>query len=194
MDKDIKVDKTIYELLQVVRYEISRTDLKKSGHNGFQNFDYFELKDFVPTATKMFAQVGICPMFYIEYLGDIEYAYLALIKGVEKIVFKVPTAEPAGNNPIQNLGSKITYLRRYLYLIALDLVENDSVDSQDNSKIEKKVEPKITPEQIDQIVTLYDEENIEKMCKYYKVKALSDLTIVQASQAINKKLKENANG
>lgn len=188
---DIKVDKTIYELLQEVRYEISKTELKKSGHNNYQNYDYFELKDFVPTATKLFKEKGLCPMFFVEYVGDVEYAFLYLVKGVEKIVFKVPTAEPAGNNPIQNLGSKITYLRRYLYLIALDLVENDTVDSQDNSKIEKVVEPKCTEEQIDILVEMYDEETIEKMLAHYGISKLKDLTVKQASYAIQKGQKKN---
>lgn len=192
MPEEIKVQKSIYELLQEARLELSNTNLTKSGHNGFQKFDYFELKDFLPTATKIFKEKGLCPLFNIEYIGDVEYAILTFVKGVEKISFKTPTAEPNGSVPIQNLGAKITYLRRYLYLIALDIVENDAVDSQDNSKVETKAEPKCTEEQIDQIVALYDEENIEKMLKYYKANSLNNLTIFQASQAINKKLKENA--
>ena len=38
-----------------------------------------------------------------------------------------------GMNAIQALGSEITYYRRYLYNIALDIVENDIIDSLDNT-------------------------------------------------------------
>lgn len=122
--------KDIYQELQEVRYELSRANLNKSGHNKHLGFDYFELADFLPTATKLLNNHKITPVFRIDIEDNgIEYAYLTMIKGNEQVMFKTPTANPqSSNNPIQMLGSKITYMRRYLYLIALDIIENDSVD------------------------------------------------------------------
>jgi len=40
---------------------------------------------------------------------------------------------------IQNLGSTHTYLRRYLWVMALELVESDEVDAGE-PKVEKQVE------------------------------------------------------
>lgn len=128
---EIEMQKSIYELLQEVRYELSKTELRKSGVNRHLNFNYFELKDFVPTVTKLFYERGMTPIFNIDIVDGIEWAVLEIIKGAEVITFKSPTADTGQNNPIQNLGSKITYMRRYLYLIALDLVENDTVDAED---------------------------------------------------------------
>lgn len=127
----IENTKDIYQELQAVRFELSQSDLHKSGRNKHLNFQYFELKDFLPTATKLLNEHGLTPVFRIEIdPAGIEYAFLTIIKGNEQIIFKAPTAEPqASNNPIQMLGSKITYMRRYMFMIALDVIEDDSVDN-----------------------------------------------------------------
>lgn len=185
---EIKQEKSIFEILAVIRNEITNNSkVTMSGHNDFQNFDFFQLKDIVPIATKLFNDYGMCPMFNIVNDGNgVEIARLDIVKGAERITFQVPTAEPSGNNAIQCLGAKITYLRRYLYLIALDLVENDEVDAHDNSKDVKK-EPKATPNQVKIIREKYDNENIAKIIEYYKVDSLEDLKAKDASVVINRK-------
>lgn len=188
---DIKVEKTIYELLQEVRYEISKTPLKKSGVNKHLNFSYFELADFVPTATRLFTERGMCPIFSITYDSNgIEIAVLKILKGPENIVFTVPTDSPTNMQGIQALGAKITYLRRYLYLCALDLVENDIVDAsieENKGPVEQK---KATPKQVEMIRQLYDEENIAKMIEWYNVNSLEELSLKDASAVIQKKSKK----
>lgn len=129
----------IYSSLQKLRNDPRLKGLKKTGKNAHLNFQYYELDDFLPVATTLFSEYGICPIFRIEVEPNgIEYAYLTLIKDNEQIIFKVPTADPTGNNPIQQLGSKITYLRRYLYITCLDLTEQDSVDGniENNKKVD----------------------------------------------------------
>lgn len=166
-EKNIFEQYNIYQLLQDVRNELTKIEIKKSGYNSFAKFGYFELKDFLPITTKLFKERGMTPLFSIAYFDGIEYALLKIIRGNEQIEFRVPTAEPSGNNPIQNLGAKITYLRRYLYLIALDLVENDVVDAMDNTK-----EPKVvvaTPLQVKTIM-----ENKEKLIEQLKAKGIKN--------------------
>lgn len=143
-------NKNIYQSLQALRNDKRLKGLKKGGKNLFQNFEYYELDDFLPIATNLFAEYGICPVFRIETdASGFEYAYLTLIKDNEQIIFKVPTANPSGNNPIQQLGSKITYMRRYLYILALDLSEQDSVDNNIGNKVKEKENIKYaTPGQI----------------------------------------------
>lgn len=185
---EIKVEKTIYELLQEVRLELSKTKLNKSGFNKHLNFNYFELGDFVPTATQLFADKGLCPIFNIVYdPNGIEIAVLKIVKGAEQIQFSTPTDAPSNMSGIQALGAKITYLRRYLYLIALDIVENDVVDAsieENKPTVENK---KATEKQVEMIKKLYDEENIAKMLEYFNIKSLSDLSLKDASTVIAKK-------
>ncbi len=142
-------NKDIYQELQEVRDELSKCSLKKSGTNKHLGFSYFELADFLPKATELLNNHHLTPIFRIE-IDDtgMEYAYLTLVKGNEQIIFKTPTANPqASNNPIQMLGSKITYMRRYLYLIALDIIENDSVDPA-ITKEDKVADEVCTPGQV----------------------------------------------
>ena len=189
----ITIEKHVFELLQDVRNELNKTELNKSGFNKHLNFKYFELKDFVPTATKLFVERGLTPIFNIEVDNNgIEYAYLEIIKGAEKIMFKVPTANAQSNNPIQGLGMKITYLRRYLYLIALDLVENDIVDAEDPNEKKVKFASKV---QVDKI--LANGKVIADTLKELGVKTRNDvesLTMDKASELcaeIDKNLKES---
>ena len=48
--------KTAYQELQEVRFELSKASLKKTGKNNYQGFEYFELKDFLPTAGADYCQ------------------------------------------------------------------------------------------------------------------------------------------
>ena len=64
---------------------------------------------------------------------DEEMATLTLIdceKPEDTIVFTSPMrgATLKGTHPIQNLGAVETYSRRYLYTIAFDIVESDTLD------------------------------------------------------------------
>lgn len=188
----------IYDLLQKVRVELQNANLSKSGKNKFQNFDYFELKDFVPTSTKLFAKYNLTPIFNIEVGQDgVEYAVLDIIKGDsanEKIRFKTPTAEPSGNNPIQQLGAKITYLRRYLYLIALDIVENDLVDGADQNETKKSAVKYATPFQVEKIFE--NGKLIKDLLEANNVKSKNDikgLTLEKASE-ICTELEKRLNG
>lgn len=180
-------NKNIFDLLQKVRVELAEANLTKSGKNKFQNFDYFELKDFVPTATKLFSKYGLTPIFNLEVGQDgVEYAILDVVKGDsanEKIRFKAPTAEPSGNNPIQQLGAKITYLRRYLYLIALDIVENDTVDGADQNETRRSAIKYATPYQVERIFN--EGKAIKDMLEANNIKSKNDikgLTLEKASE------------
>ena len=187
---EIKVEKTIFELLQEVRLELSKTKLNKSGFNKHLNFNYFELGDFVPTATQLFHDKGLCPIFNIVYdPNGIEMAVLKIVKGAEQIQFTCPTDAPSNMTGIQALGAKITYLRRYLYLMALDIVENDVVDASidENTRNANVEEKKATAKEIEMIRGLYDEENIATMLEYYNIQSLEELALKEASQAISRK-------
>lgn len=147
------MEKDIYTELQEVRFELSKANLKKTGKNKYAGFEYFELGDFLPKATELFMKHGLTPVFRIE-IDEMatEYAYLTIIKGNEQVMFKAPTANPRSSekspNPIQELGSKITYMRRYLYLMALDIIENDQVDATIGQEKESTNSDLCTPGQI----------------------------------------------
>ena len=111
--------------------------VKKSGKNMKLEFKYFELEDIVPPALRIFARVGLVS----NTVFDGEKATMTIMNTdnpqEDGIQFVAPYREAgqiiskAGNevtNPIQALGASITYLRRYLWMMALDITEPDDVD------------------------------------------------------------------
>ena len=123
----------VYAKLAIVRQLFLNANVKKSGVNRFAEFDYFELTDIVPVSTPLFTQHNLLVVDSITY----ERATATVINienPDEVIVFEAPAKDPAIENgtkmsTIQGLGAYITYMRRYLYGLVLDLVERDEVDA-----------------------------------------------------------------
>jgi len=133
---------TVFKKLQTARYELSQANVKKSGHNSFGGWKYYELGDFIPTIHKIFNNVGLCGVFTF---GETATLTIYDTEDSTSIQFSTPIvyAESNKGQPIQLLGSTHSYLRRYLWLMAMELVEVDSVDSEQQ---EVKPEPiKIAP-------------------------------------------------
>ena len=122
--------KNIYTKLMEVRVAFHKLELKKSGHNKFAGFKYYELGDFLVPATSLLQEANLCPMISFNN----ELATMTLINGdnpEEQIQFTSPMRELSlkGTNEIQNLGGIQTYLTRYLYIQLLNVVEADSFDA-----------------------------------------------------------------
>lgn len=129
----------IYSKIMKVRKEFSETTVKKSGKNEFQNFSYLELSDFVPIAIKLCEENGLYTHINIGTITNKEYATMTVINvdnSEEKVVYSLElpciSKEGAFNNKIQDIGKMETYIRRYLYMLFLDIAVADSVDSEDN--------------------------------------------------------------
>lgn len=119
----------VLQALQAVRAELSQMTLKKSGHNKFSGFDYFELSDFLPTVQQLCAKYGICPVFILSG-GDATLTIYSC-EDDSSIMIEIPATavEMKGANAIQCLGAEITYLRRYCYMAAFEISESDTVDA-----------------------------------------------------------------
>jgi hypothetical protein len=119
----------VYAKLQEARVKLQSMGLKKTGYNKFADFRYFELGDFLPSVNIIFAEIGLCSVFSINS----DYASLMIIDTDTEgeICFRSSLADAATGKapPIQALGSQHTYLRRYLFLNALEITENDFVDA-----------------------------------------------------------------
>lgn len=120
----------VYQKLADARILLQSAPMKKTGHNKFAGYTYFELSDFLPTINQIFHDCGLigCVSF-----TPIE-ATLTVINSTkpdEYIVFSSPmsTAALKGCHDVQNLGAVQKYMRRYLYFIALEIVEHDELDA-----------------------------------------------------------------
>jgi len=119
----------VYSKLQKARVLLQELPLKKSGFNSFAGFKYFELADFLPSINNIFDDLGLCSVFSISEDVATLRIFDSEFGGV--VYFRSPTAEAGAGKapPIQALGSMHTYLRRYLFLNALEITEHDAVDA-----------------------------------------------------------------
>jgi len=127
------------------RVRLQGTKLQKSGLNKFAGYKYFELGDFLPEIQLIFHDIGLCGV--VSY--DANYATLAITDTDDGTVIVIASpmagAELKGAHPIQNLGAVETYQRRYLWMTALEIVENDIIDSSPQKVEEPKALPKVEP-------------------------------------------------
>jgi hypothetical protein len=129
----------VHKKLMDARIQLQAAPLKKSGHNKFAGYSYFELGDFLPTINQIFARVGLCGVVSF----DKELATLTITDTDDgsQINLTSPMADAnlKGCHPIQNLGAVETYTRRYLWVSAMEIVEHDALDSSAPLKEEKVV-------------------------------------------------------
>ena len=138
---------SVYKKLQEARILLQNTSLKKSGRNKFAGFEYFELGDFLPTIQNIFTKVGLCGT--VSFGTEIASLTIVDVDATDfttqnYVVFSSPmsSAELKGCHAIQNLGAVQTYLRRYLWVVAMEIVEHDALDATTGSD-SKKAEPTV---------------------------------------------------
>lgn len=133
----------VYQKLNAARDQFHSQKLKKSGHNKFANYYYFELGDFIIPALQIFHEVGLTSIISF----GTENAVMQIVNTEnpeEAVIITSPmsTAALKGCHEVQNLGAVQTYLRRYLWVAALEIVEHDALDATTGRKGDA---PIITP-------------------------------------------------
>ena len=130
----------VFQKLLTARTMFLNSNTQKSGKNMQLCFNYFELDDIVPIATKIFNEVGL-----ISVVSFTENSAMMQIIDIDNPDHFIPFTTPftplepivsntgkKATNEMQALGSSITYMRRYLYMIALDICEPDEIDARYN--------------------------------------------------------------
>ena len=190
--------KNIYQKLMDVRTNFHKLELKKSGHNKFANFKYFELGDFLVPATKLLNEIGLCPI--ITFTDEL--AKMTLVNTdnpSETIEFTSPMRdlELKGANSMQSLGGCETYQTRYLYIQLLNIVENDSFDrvsgTEDNKEINtsKKYTGNVRLISEAQLKRLYmlangiDSDTIKEIIGKYGFSSSKDITMNEYNNICN---------
>lgn len=182
---------TVYSKLNEARTRFHSLELKKSGHNKFAGYRYFELADFLVPALNICAEVGIsCTISFSDNNATMR---IVDVEDGSTLILNTPMADAStkGQLPIQSLGSQHTYCRRYLWMLALEIVEHDAIDAVAGNV---EAEPAgITTQQLEALQALIEQTgtDIAALCKHYKVKALMDLTpaaYAAAMQVLGKKV------
>ena len=133
----------VYQKLNEARKMFHQSKIEKTGHNKFSGYYYFELGDFIVPALGIFHQVGLASI--IKFGKEMAEMHIVnLEKPDDVIVISSPMSEAhlKGMHPVQNLGAVQTYIRRYLWVAALEIVEHDALDSTTGRKGDA---PVVTP-------------------------------------------------
>ena len=171
----------VHKKLMKARILLQNAPLKKSGHNKFAGYSYFELGDFIPTINQIFNEIGLCGV--VSYDTEIASLTITDVDDGTNIIITSPMADAnlKGCHPIQNLGAVETYTRRYLWVTAMEIVEHDALDSSAPLKEEKVI---ITPTQ-----GIADSLPLEEM-EYLRELAIELMTL-DGKQGLEKMEAEN---
>jgi len=131
----------VYSKLSRARVALQGRSLNKSGNNKFAGYKYFELADFLPTVQAIFNDVGLCDV--ISFTEDVATMTIYDVEDGSSVVFTSPmgSANLKGCHMVQNIGAVETYQRRYLYTVAMAIVEHDALDATTGG-----IAPEVKPE------------------------------------------------
>ncbi len=129
----------VYAKLQKCRVELQNMELKKSGHNKFAGYRYFELGDFLPAVNTLFDIYGLA--YSLQFDREMANMFIVDVNNGNSIKFTCPMEQAIlkGCMPVQNLGASITYITRYLLVMALAISEHDAVDASEPTKEKKTI-------------------------------------------------------
>lgn len=135
------VPSNVYGKLIEARKRFLESGIKKQGVNTYAEYDYFRLEEIIPVKQKIFEELGLVDTICFNDKS----AILRLVNvdnPEDKILFTSPLAndESMIKNPIQKIGAVQTYIRRYLYMLMLDIVEADAIEIT-TGKNEEPVKP-----------------------------------------------------
>ena len=146
----------VYKKLMQARIELQNTTLTKSGHNKFAGYKYFELGDFIPAIQNIFNNLGLCGT--ISYTNDLATLTIVDMADMSKIEITSPMSEAAlkGCHAVQNLGAVQTYIRRYLWVTALEIVEHDAIDSSSGADVDVAIKAITSAANIETLKTQFN--------------------------------------
>ena len=134
---------SVYKKLQQARMLLQNTKLSKSGKNKFAGYEYFELGDFLPAIQKICNDIGLCGI--VSFNHEMAYLQINDVEDGTSIMFTSPMSSAAlkGCHDVQNLGAVQSYLRRYLWTNAFEIVEHDVLDATTGA-VEVAKKPAVT--------------------------------------------------
>lgn len=133
---------SVLKKLNEARKRFHEAKLTKTGHNTYSNYNYFELADFLVPALKIFDELQLSAV--VSFGVDLASMTLTDLEDGSQFVITSPmsTASLKACHEVQNLGAVQTYLRRYLWIAALEIVEHDAVDASEGAAPKASAKPK----------------------------------------------------
>jgi hypothetical protein len=172
----------------------------KSQRNDFGKYNYRSCEDILEALKPLLAEFKVC-LYISDDLVDIggrNYVKATVTitdiedgSSISNTAFAREEETKKGMDGSQITGASSSYARKYALngMFAIDDTKDSDFTNKGDNKPDKPTEKKFaTEKQIEMLRKLYDADNLEKVKNYYKVETLADLTMEQASQAIQKKM------
>lgn len=125
--------KNVYQKLAEARKRFQEAHVKKSGINRYAEFKYFTLEDIIPVKTQIFNELGLLDIIAFDIGNNGARLDVYNVDNPEEKTIAISSQlapdESLIKNPIQKVGAIQTYIRRYLYMLMLDIVEADTLDA-----------------------------------------------------------------
>ena len=129
-------EKKFMQRVASFKNEFHKLKIKMSGENTHNHFKFFQISDFIKEAMELLEKNDL--VFQISFdcdpvVGDMcrGVCYDALnFENNFSIYARTAEAEMPKATPVQQRGGEITYMRRYVWQLFLDLVDFDGVDPE----------------------------------------------------------------
>lgn len=127
----------VYGKLIEARKKFLDAGVKKKGVNRYAEFKYFRLDEIIPTKQEIFREVGLADI--ITFGNEVATLTIYNVDNPDESIDFMSQLAPDESmikNPIQKVGAIQTYVRRYLYLLALDIIESDGIEETTDKPVE----------------------------------------------------------
>jgi hypothetical protein len=178
--------KAFDEAIAAAKAEIKPVVRNATGHNAKKYADFAAIANAIdPVISKH----GLSYRFRTNQTDKIAVTCILSHKAghYEETTLCGPADSSGNKNPIQSIGSTLTYLQRYSLVQALGLAASNDDDGKAGG-----VGENITLEQVEQLVELADEVGADKeaFCRYFRVNGIAEIStkdFPRAIAALNKK-------
>lgn len=190
----VKEDMNIFEKIMKARIGFLNSNPTKTGYNKLQNFKYFELVDIIPIAMricddlKLYTHISISEGKAVMSVIDMENPTGHMDSRVEFVIDVPAVTSEDFNKMMQDVGRGETYIRRYLYMLFLDIVEADSIDAEDQNKTKKPANSKFTTANNYKPIKSKARREAEKIVEGLEVKTLENAKSKLIEVCSNKRL------
>ena len=170
---------TVFEKLNEARLRFQNAGVKKSGHNKFAGYTYYELADILPFINQIANELKFCCV--VNFTPELATLDFCDLEGDGRIQFTSPMSNASlkGCHEVQNLGAVETYIKRYLYQNCFEIVESDVLDETMNpaDKTGGNSEVDNLIKQVQARMNTFNDEQLDyanKAIKYRDVARLKD--------------------
>ena len=132
----------VYAKLIEARKRFLEVGVKKTGVNRYAEYKYFTLDEIIPVKQEIFRDLGLSDV--ISFGTEVATLTIFNVDNPEESIDFMSQLAPDESmikNPIQKVGAIQTYVRRYLYLLALDIIESDGIEETTGKPVDEEGKP-----------------------------------------------------